>query len=153
MKQLKLTLLFLAINFSGLALGNWLMNNGPSTDWYVNLNKAPWTPPGWVFAATWTLIMICFSVYLGKLFLVERNTQNIQIFSFHFILNVSWNFWFFNQYLIGFSLFTIILLTLLLFVYYYRLSKKIRNYKYLLLPYIIWLCLATSLNVYILAYN
>ena len=67
MKQAKLTVLFLLINFGGLAFGSWLMNNGPMTDWYADLNKAPWSPPGWVFGFAWTTIMVCFSFYLGIL--------------------------------------------------------------------------------------
>ena len=53
--QLKFTILFLIINFGGLAIGNWFMNNGPISEWYLNLNKAPWTPPGWVFGVAWTI--------------------------------------------------------------------------------------------------
>jgi translocator protein len=153
MKQAKLTILFLVINFGGLAIGNWLMDNGPMTDWYSNLSKAPWTPPGWVFGAAWTTIMICFSIYLGKLFLVE-NTQKMKIiFLIQFLLNVSWNFIFFNQHLVSFGLINITLLTALLFIYFLKFSKRINGYKYLLLPYIIWLCIATSLNLYVLVHN
>lgn len=153
MKQFKLTILFLFINFGGLAIGSWLMNNGPLTDWYTNLNQAPWTPPGIVFGIAWTLIMICFSIYLGKLFL-ENNAQKIKLtFIIQFILNVSWNYIFFNQHLVLFGFITIILLTSTLFYYYLKLSNKVNNYKYLLLPYIIWLCIATSLNLYILIHN
>tara|TARA_R110002126_G_scaffold55819_6_gene149713 strand:+ start:27034 stop:27495 length:462 start_codon:yes stop_codon:yes gene_type:complete len=153
MKQAKLTILFLVINFGGLAIGNWLMDNGPMTDWYSNLSKAPWTPPGWVFGAAWTTIMICFSIYLGKLFLIE-NTQKMKIiFLIQFLLNVSWNFIFFNQHLVLFGLINITLLTALLFIYFLKFSKKINGYKYLLLPYIIWLCIATSLNLYVLVHN
>lgn len=153
MKQLKLTFLFLLINFGGLAIGSWLMNNGPLTEWYTNLNQAPWTPPGWVFGVAWTTIMICFSIYLGKLFLIE-NTQKVKIiFLIQFVLNVSWNYIFFNQHLVLFGLVTIVLLTSLLFFYFFKLSRKVRNYKYLLLPYMIWLCIATSLNLYILIHN
>jgi len=68
MKAFKLVLLFILINFGGLAIGGWLMNNGPSTEWYINLNQAPWTPPGWIFGVAWTSIMICFSVYLAYIF-------------------------------------------------------------------------------------
>lgn len=46
MKQAKLVFFFLFLNFGGLTIGNWLMQSGPITDWYVNLNKAPWTPSG-----------------------------------------------------------------------------------------------------------
>ena len=153
MKQLKLTFLFLLINFSGLAIGSWLMNNGPTSDWYTNLNQAPWTPPGWVFGVAWTLIMIFFSVYLAKLFIKENSLKMKIIFLFQFILNVSWNYIFFNKHLVLFGLITIVLLTSLLFIYFFKLSTKVSNYKYLLLPYMIWLCIATSLNLYILIHN
>lgn len=153
MKQLNLTLLFLIINFGGLAIGSWLMNNGPLTEWYTNLNQAPWSPPGFVFGIAWTIIMICFSIYLGRLFIKAYRPKLIVIFLIQFILNVSWNYIFFNQHLVLFGLITIILLTALICYYYFQLSEKIRHYKFLLLPYIIWLCIATSLNLYILIHN
>jgi|TARA_B100000768_G_C11238363_1_gene358316 tryptophan-rich sensory protein len=153
MKQLKYTVLFLIINFGGLAIGSWLMENGPMTDWYKTLNQAPWSPPGWVFGVAWTTIMICFSIYLGKLFIENYNIKMLFIFIIQFVLNVSWNYIFFNQHLVLLALVTIVLLTALLFVYYFKLSKKVKKYKYLLLPYMIWLCIATSLNLYILVHN
>ncbi|MDB4204799.1 tryptophan-rich sensory protein [Polaribacter sp.] len=153
MKQLKLTLLFLAVNFGGLAIGSWLMNNGPFSNWYTNLQQAPWTPPGFVFGIAWTLIMICFSMYLGKLFTEDNTSKNRTIFLIQFVLNVSWNFIFFNQHLILFALINILLLTSLIFVYFFKLSSAVNNYKYLLLPYMLWLCIATSLNLYIQVHN
>lgn len=153
MKQLRLTLVFFVINFGGLAIGSWLMNNGPMTDWYINLNQAPWTPPGWVFGFAWTTIMICFSIYLGKLFLSKNTSKNKIIFFIQFVLNVSWNYIFFNQHQVTFGLITIVLLTSLLFIYFFKLSDSIGKFKYLLLPYMIWLCIATSLNLYILIHN
>ncbi len=153
MKQGKLTFLFLVINFGGLAIGNWLMDNGPMTDWYINLNKAPWTPPGWVFGVAWTTIMICFSIYLGKLFLVQNTKKMKIVFCIQFVLNVSWNFLFFNKHWVFWGFINITLLTSLLFVYFFTLSKKLKSYKYLIVPYMIWLCIATSLNLYVLIYN
>lgn len=154
-KELKYSILFLVINFGGLAIGNALMQNGPMTDWYINLNKAPWTPPGWVFGAAWTIIMLCFSFYLGKQFVANENKKKFLgiIFLIEFILNVSWNYLFFNQHLVLFALINIVLLTSLLFIYLFKLSSKLGNYKFLLLPYIVWLCIATSLNLYVLIHN
>jgi benzodiazapine receptor len=153
MKQLQLTFLFLVVNFAGLAIGSWSMNNGPISDWYINLNQAPWTPPGIVFGIAWTLIMVCFSIYLGKLFSEGNSKKKTLIFLFQFTLNVSWNFIFFNQHLVLLGLITIIFLTSTLFIYFFKFSKNLGNYSYLLLPYIIWLCIATSLNLYILVNN
>ena len=129
------------------------MNNGPMTDWYTNLNQANWTPPGWVFGVAWTSIMICFSLYLGKLFTKDYRSKLIFVFLVQFILNVSWNYIFFNQRLVLFGLITIVLLTSLIFYYFFKLSKNTSYYKFLLLPYMIWLCIATSLNLYILIHN
>ncbi|MDN3493370.1 TspO/MBR family protein [Winogradskyella bathintestinalis] len=154
MKKIHLFILFLIINFSGLALGSWLMGDVVTGEWYSNLNKAPWTPPGWVFGATWTLIMFCFSIYLTYLFSIRKSKFVMLIYSFSVLLNVSWNYVFFNQHLTVWGLVNITLLTLvIIYLFITFRSDYIQNLKYLLLPYIIWLCIATSLNAYIVFNN
>lgn len=154
MKRIYLLILFLVINFGGLALGSYLMNDGPTSDWYTSLNQAPWTPPGWVFGAAWTLIMICFSIYLTYLFSIRKSKHVIAVFSIAFLLNVSWNYIFFNQHLTNIALVTIIALTLVILYFFISFGdQKLSKMKYLLLPYIIWLCIATSLNAYIVFNN
>jgi len=153
MKKPALFLFFLIINFGGLALGSWLMNNGPETLWYQDLNKAPWTPPGWVFGAAWTSIMICFSIYLSVLFKNNYSFKILRLYIAQVILNVGWNYVFFNQHEVTSGLIFIILLTSLIFYFFFTFKKEVKNYSYLLLPYMIWLCIATSLNLYILIHN
>ncbi|MBL7559875.1 tryptophan-rich sensory protein [Olleya sp. YSTF-M6] len=153
MKIFKALVLFLIINFSGLAIGSWLMGNGPLTDWYINLNQAPWTPPGWVFGVAWTLIMICFSVYLAYLFNTKKTNLPILLFVIQFILNVSWNYVFFNQHMVLVGLIIISLLTVLIFFFFFNYKKDLKKRSYLLLPYMIWMLIATSLNAYILINN
>lgn len=153
MKQLLLFLIFSVINFGGLAFGSWLMDNGPLSDWYTNLNQAPWTPPGWIFGVAWTIIMLCFSVYLSKLFTVVKTKQLITVYILQVILNVSWNFIFFNLHQVLFALMTIILLTVVIFYMFFKYKKTANNISFLLLPYMVWLIIATSLNAYILIYN
>lgn len=153
MKQLLLFLIFSVINFGGLAFGSWLMDNGPLSDWYTNLNQAPWTPPGWIFGVAWTIIMLCFSVYLSKLFTVIKTKQLITVYILQVVLNVSWNFIFFNLHQVLFALMTIILLTVVIFYMFIKYKKTANNISFLLLPYMVWLIIATSLNAYILIYN
>ena len=152
--QIFYLIVFLVINFGGLAIGNYLMNNGPQSNWYIGLNKAPWTPPGWVFGAAWTLIMICFSIYLAKQFTSTNQLKFISlIFLIEFILNVSWNYIFFSQHWVLVALIVIVLLTALIFYYFFGISEHVGKLKFLLLPYMIWLCIATSLNMYVLIHN
>ena len=154
MKKFYLFLLFLVINFGGLAIGNWFMGDAVTSPWYTNLNKAPWTPPGWVFGAAWTLIMVCFSVYLSYLFSIRKSKFVIAVYTLAVLLNVSWNYFFFNLHVTNIALFVI---TLLLFVIIYFFisfgDDKLSKLKYLLLPYIIWLCIAVSLNGYVVFNN
>lgn len=153
MNKTKLILIFLVINFLGLWFGTLLMNNGPQSEWYFNLSKAPWTPPGWVFGTTWTIIMICFSIYLGDLF-SKNNNKNAQFaFIIQFILNVSWNYAFFNQHLVNLGLIVLLLLNVVLYYFFFSLKKNMHTMRLLLLPYIVWMCIATSLNLYILIHN
>ena len=154
MNKLSYFILFLIINFGGLALGSWLMNNGPETEWYITLNKAPWTPPGWVFGVAWTSIMLCFSWYLAELF-SERNSKFVwSVYGFQILLNVGWNWVFFNQHftILGVLVITLLTLVILYFFITFR-NDRLKYAKYLLLPYLIWLCIATSLIAYIVFNN
>ncbi|CAI8264462.1 MAG: Tryptophan-rich protein TspO [Polaribacter sp. SA4-10] len=153
MKITKAIFLFLLINFGGLAIGSWLMNGGPTSLWYTTLNQAPWTPPGIVFGIAWTTIMVLFSIYLGILFQDENTKKNKILYGIQIILNVSWNFLFFNQHLVLLALINILFLTAIVFYFFFKGSKKTTKVKYLLLPYMIWLCIANSLNLYILIHN
>lgn len=140
--------LFLLINFLALGIGSWLMNNGSTSNWYLTLNKAPWTPPGWVFGVAWTTIMICFSIYLSYLVNIKTTNMFWLLFIIQFILNVSWNFVFFNQHAIGFGLIVIFLLTILVGYYLFRFLSEMGFKSLLIAPYFVWLLIATSLNAY-----
>ncbi|MDG2498209.1 MAG: tryptophan-rich sensory protein [Flavobacteriaceae bacterium] len=153
MKFYKGFLLFLFINFSALAIGSWLMNGGPRTEWYINLNQAPWSPPGWVFGVAWSSIMILFSVYMTFLIQVDRSKKVIILFSLQFILNVIWNYFFFNQHMIILGLLNIIVLTLLMFYFLIAYNHNLKYKRFYVLPYCLWLLIATSLNLYIALYN
>lgn len=147
-------LIFLVINFAALGLGSLLMGTGPASDWYQNLNKAPWTPPGWVFGAAWTLIMICFAIYMayGWDRISNRNTL-LFLFIAQWILNVLWNPVFFRFHLVLPGLLIIAALTLLVGYMFFNYFPQLKALSILILPYLIWLLIATSLNGYIYVRN
>ncbi|MEL0456663.1 TspO/MBR family protein [Flavobacteriaceae bacterium SZ-1-7] len=153
MKLFRYTIIFLIINFGALAIGSWLMANGPETAWYQNLNKAPWTPPGWVFGAAWTTIMVCFSFYMAFLYKAISKGMVLWLFTLQFVLNVIWNYIFFNRHFIGLGFTTILLLTSLIVIFMIKFKKEIGIKTVLIIPYFVWLCIATSLNGYILLNN
>ena len=102
---------FFLLNFGALALGSYLMGEGPTGNWYTNLNKAPWTPPGWVFGASWTLIMVCLSIFMNKAVQIDSlRTSILWIYAVQLVLNILWNPLFFNLHWTGFALIEIITL-------------------------------------------
>ncbi|CAM1363417.1 TspO and MBR related proteins [Tenacibaculum sediminilitoris] len=148
-------LMFLAANFLALAVGVWLMDNGPKTNWYISLNQAPWTPANWVFGVAWTTIMLLFAFYMTRLSF-EYNFLNNKILSLYiiqWILNVSWNYVFFNQHLTKLGLVVIASLWLLIGYFTFEYVKKVKWYTLFILPYLIWMTIATSLNAYIVLNN
>ena len=152
--MIKRILLFLVLNFTALAVGGLFTGTGVSSDWYQNLNQAPWTPPGWVFGFMWTLIMICFAIYMAHLFTSKTDRKTIIVlFGIKWVLNVSWNpvFFYFKAVIAG--LITISLLTILITYFLFRYKQELKLKSFLILPYFVWLCIATSLNAYILFNN
>ena len=153
MKFIKPFTFFLIINFSALAIGAWLMDGGPQTEWYSSLNQAPWTPPGYVFGVAWSTIMVCFSIYLAFLYQKDESSSFTLLFAIQFLLNISWNFIFFNQHRIALALISIVLLTIVVAVMMLKYRNELKLKSLLILPYFLWLCIATSLNAYILINN
>ncbi|HKK73915.1 MAG TPA: TspO/MBR family protein [Saprospiraceae bacterium] len=147
-------LLFFLLNFGALAIGSLFTSDGVSSNWYANLNKAPWTPPGWVFGAAWTTIMICFSFYMA--FAIREVGQwkwLIGLFAVQWVLNVSWNPVFFHSHQLLAGLIVISALTILVAYFFFNYWSDLGLKSLLIAPYLIWLIIATSLNAYILVQN
>jgi tryptophan-rich sensory protein len=149
MKQL---ILFLLINFGGLALGSFLMGNPADNEWYQTLDKAPWTPPGWVFGAAWFSIMLFYSIFMQQLLKTKSdNSKSIKwLFGLSVFFNVCWNPIFFVHHYVVIGLVFLIALFILL-IQLFRISLQHQSkIALLLLPYLIWMLIAISLNAYVL---
>lgn len=146
---------FLVLNFLALLIGVFLMDNGPQSNWYQNLNQAPWTPENWVFGTAWSTIMICFAFYMTILSIPNSffNKKLLTLYLVQWILNVSWNYLFFNIHQTIIGLIVIVLLWFLILYFTVKFKNQTKWYTLLILPYLIWLTIATSLNAYIVIYN
>jgi tryptophan-rich sensory protein len=151
LKMLKL-IIFFCLNFAALGIGGLLIGDPATDEFYLNVNKAPWTPPGWVFGAAWTTIMICFSIFMfqvsSKFSFSELKVFYI-LFAIQWLLNVMWNPVFFKFHFVFAGLIIILLLTGLVFWFLYFGFKHIGISYLFVLPYFIWLLIASSLNAYI----
>lgn len=148
--MIKNLIILLVFNFGALAIGGLFTGSGVSSDWYLNLSKAPWTPPGWVFGAAWTSIMVAYSFYMAFLFQSSENKNFVVgIFALQWILNVIWNPLFFHFHATGIALVSITSLTLLIGFFMVKFYDQLNLKSLLIVPYFLWLLIATSLNAYI----
>lgn len=148
------TTIFLILNFTALAFGSLFTSEGVPSEWYLSLLKAPWTPPGWVFGFAWSIIMISYAFYMGFLYNTNsKKTTIIILYVLQLFLNISWNpvFFKFHYVILGFTVISLLTITVILKLFFFYKAIKLKSF--LILPYIFWLIIATSLNGYILIYN
>lgn len=147
-------LIFLVLNFAALGLGGYFTGQGVTSEWFAQLNQAPWNPPGWVFGFAWTSIMILFTFYLSFLWKkVKSKDVLVGLYIVQWILNVGWNPLFFYHHYTGIALIEIITLTILIAFFFFHYWKHLQYQSLFLLPYLVWMCIATSLNWYIYINN
>ncbi|MGA9268975.1 MAG: TspO/MBR family protein [Lutimonas sp.] len=146
-------LLFALINFGGLALGSWLMGEGPTSNWYLRLNKASWTPPGWLFGVAWTTIMICYSFFLADVWSRPVSKYVWILFLTSLAFNISWNYFFFNLHWMLTALIILISLTVVIWAFFFETKGILKLKSLLLLPYMTWLLIAVSLNAFAVLKN
>jgi translocator protein len=147
---MKRFLLIVVLNFGALLLGSLLMGNPQENVWYHSVNKAPWTPPGWVFGAVWFTIMLLFAVFMSKaLNSTENRRQLIAVYIFHIILNISWNPLFFRHHFVALGMVILFGLMFSLFLLIRFIPSTKKRLGFYLLPYFLWLFVAMSLNGYI----
>lgn len=119
--------------------------------WYDALARSSITPPGWVFGAAWTTIYITATISALLLYRSKPKDRYrrhlLLLFAFNAALNVFWTQLFFGKFMIGAALIEIIALlavtTILMIMLWWR---ELKLASVLLLPYVLWLCLATYLN-------
>lgn len=144
---------FLVLNFGALAIGSYFTEAAVLSEWYSNLDKAPWTPPGWMFGAAWSIIMICFAIYMAYGTKQINSRGLLSAFAVQWVLNVLWNLAFFYYHNISVGLIIISALTILLAYMLYHYWSRLKNKSLWLAPYLLWMLIATSLNAYIFIRN
>lgn len=124
-------------------------------EWYPTLNKSVLTPPNYLFPIVWTIIYICSGLSIG---LVWNKRQMLDsglgwIFALQLVFNFAWSFLFFYLQDPLSGMIDIVLLDIAV-LFYTIMCYKINKFSaWLFFPYIIWLILATYLNVFIVLNN
>ena len=142
--------IFLVLNFGALFFGSLLMGSPAANEWYQQQDLAHWTPPGWVFGAAWFTIMVVFAVFLARV--LKKTNRKFEfwiLLAVHYLLNITWNPLFFKWHWVGTALIVLALLWVVVLLMWVRFRNTAGWTGWLLLPYLVWLVLAFSLNAFV----
>jgi translocator protein len=124
--------------------------------WYAALSKPSWSPPNWLFGPVWTTLYILMGIALYLVWREGLDRRDVRfailIFGVQLILNLLWSIVFFSYHALFGSFILILILWIAILaniVAFYIISKPA---GILLVPYIIWVSIASYLNysVYLL---
>ena len=128
-------------------------------NWYKNLKKSPLNPPSWVFGVVWPILY--FMILVSGIIIYKNKNQypsglfrnGLFCFTMQILFNLVWMPIFFGFHEIEVALVDIyltILFTGLTIYFFYKMNK---TSAWLLVPYFLWLCFASYLNLYIVLNN
>lgn len=132
----------------GMAIG-WLSDSGMGNNWYAALEKPGFQPPPLVFGPVWAAIYALMGLALAVVWNEApspERTGAVRLFFAQLALNFAWSPLFFRGHMIELGAFLLIALLLLALA----TAKSFRRIRpiagWLLIPYLLWLCLAVALN-------
>jgi benzodiazapine receptor len=137
-----------------LLAGGLLSEIGP---WYFGLNVPRWKPPNWAFGPVWTTIGICAAVSAALAWrAAEPGSQRrliLELFAVNAVLNVAWSLLFFKLRRPDWALIEVVplwasVLAPLILLWPIRHAASL-----LLIPYLLWVSIAATLNLSIVRLN
>ena len=125
-----------------------------SSEFYESLVK-PFDIPQIIFPIVWSILYILMSISIYMISNTNdiKKDESIKIYFIQLVINSLWTLFFFGLKLIGFSALWIVLLTIVVIIMFIKFYKIKPLAAYINIPYIIWLILATMLNISIYILN
>ena len=128
-------------------LGGLMTDIGP---WYRSLHKPAWQPPDWAFGPAWTVIYALAAIS-GVIAWRDANSQQqrdtmLMLFALNAFLNVLWSLLFFRLRRPDWALMEVGLLWLSVLLLIVVLGRYSRTAALLLVPYLLWVSFASTLN-------
>ncbi len=146
-KQVLGLVAWLAVTFAAAAVG--AVASAQSREFYGQLERPSWAPPGWIFGPVWTLLYTMMAVAAWMVWR-ERGFAGARLalglFLAQLALNALWT-WLFFAWRMGGAAFAEIMVLWLLIVATIVAFWQVRpSAGALLLPYLVWVTFASALN-------
>jgi len=145
----------LGIELAG-GLSGWLSNSGYANPWFDALEKPFFMPPGWLFGVVWPILYALLGIAVAMILAEprsERRRSGLLFFLFQLALNFAWSPIFFAGHDIKLSKIVIFLMAAIAAAAAGQFTRIRPVAGLLMVPYIVWLVFAGTLNATILNLN
>lgn len=124
-------------------------------NWYPYLDKPSLTPPNMVFPIAWGILYLLSGISAGIIYntLSVRRNGILSLWCVQLILNFLWSVMFFYLQNPMLGMINILLLDVVVIWYAVKSWSQSKAASVMYWPYVLWLCFATYLNIYILINN
>lgn len=125
----------------------------PPGDWYRALTKPPWNPPDWVFPVTWMVLYLCIAGAAARVSGQLGAEIALALWAVQIALNALWTPVFFGLHNIRGGAIVVSILWVTVAACMIALWSVDTIAGLLFVPYLIWVTIASALNLTILKLN
>ncbi len=150
MKNVLSLVLFLALVLGGGLVIGFVTAPG---DWYAQLAKPTFNPPGWVFGPAWSVLYIMIAIAGWRVWNRDRTGWPMKLWWAQLALNILWTPVFFSAHQIGAALALILVLLIAILSFIVMSWRQDRAASWLFVPYAAWVAFAATLNGAIFVLN
>ena len=125
----------------------------PPGDWYRSLKKPGFTPPDWVFPVVWTTLYVLIAIAGARVATMPQAGLALALWALQVALNAIWTPIFFGLKRVRLALVVVSLLWLSVAFGMLALFQLDTLAGLMFVPYLIWLSIATALNLRVMQLN
>jgi len=122
-------------------------------DWYKALSKPVWTPPGWVFPVTWSVLYICMAVSAARVAALPESGQAMAFWALQIAFNTLWTPIFFGLHRVRAAMVVMTGLWLSVAATMLAFFQLDPTAGWLFAPYLTWVTIAGALNFSVMIKN
>jgi translocator protein len=122
-------------------------------DWYEQLDKPLFTPPGWLFGPVWSLLYVLIAIAGWRIWQREGFGLLFALWALQLALNFLWSPVFFSGHQVGFALVIVLALLATVCAFIVVAWSHDRVAAWLFVPYAGWVAFAGYLNAAIFVGN
>lgn len=141
------------ITYLAMALGGYF--SASAKDVYASLTLPAFAPPPWLFGPVWFVLYTLMGIgaYLVSVSGSRNKSDALAIYLLNLFINITWSLIFFTFGLFFAALVDIVLLIgiVAFMIRAFYIANPVAGY--LQIPYILWLCFAAVLNLFIVILN